>query len=60
VFRSGILQIEIRYFTPIPVATNSENPSRNPKLVMAFGKPSIKIMFRKPPMRLEISNNYAF
>jgi hypothetical protein len=42
------------------VPTNSENPSGNPKLVGAFEKPSIKIMFRKPQMRLEISNNYEF
>jgi hypothetical protein len=44
----------------LPVLTNFENPSGNPKLVGAFGKPFIKIMFRKPPMRLEISNNFEF
>jgi hypothetical protein len=49
------LPISVKY---LPVPTNSENPSGNPKLIGAFRKPPIKIMFRKPPIRLEKSNNY--
>jgi hypothetical protein len=41
------LPIYVKY---LPVPTNSENPSRNPKLIGAFRKSPIKIMFWKPPM----------
>jgi hypothetical protein len=41
-------KLSINYLPSIkylPVPTNSENPSGNPKLIGAFRKPSIKIMF---------------